>query len=166
MIEKQIGRQVKCLRTDNGLEFCFDEFNTLYKKEGIVRHRIVRHTPQQNGVAKRMNRTLMEKVKCMLFNAQLPKSFWAKAASTTCYLIHRSPSIAIEKNTPQEVWYGSPLTYSALKIFGCPAYVDVGKKLEPKSLKYIFLGYKSGVKGYKLWCSETKKLVISIDVRV
>ena len=45
MIEKQTGRQVKCLHTNNGLEFCFDEFNTLCKKEGIVRHRIVRHTP-------------------------------------------------------------------------------------------------------------------------
>ena len=60
---------MKCLRTDNGLEFCFDEFNTLCKKEGIVRHRTVRHTPQQNSVAERMNRTLMEKVRCMLSNA-------------------------------------------------------------------------------------------------
>ena len=87
---------MKCLRTDNGLEFCSDEFNTLCKKEGIVRHR----TPQQNGVVKRMNRTLMEKVRCILSNAQLSKSFWAKAASTTCYLINRSPSVAIEKKTP------------------------------------------------------------------
>ena len=45
MIEKKTGRQVKCLRTDNGLEFCSDEFNTLFKKGGIVRHRTVRHTP-------------------------------------------------------------------------------------------------------------------------
>ena len=68
MIEKQTGRQVKCLCNDNGLEFCSDEFNTLYKKEGIVRNRTVRHTPQHNGVAEHMNRTLMEKVRCMLFN--------------------------------------------------------------------------------------------------
>ena len=75
MIEKQTRRQVKCLRTNNGLEFCSDEFNTLCKKEGIVRHRTVRHMPQQNGVAERMNRTLMKKVRCMLSNAQLPKFF-------------------------------------------------------------------------------------------
>ena len=75
MIKKQTGRRVKCLRTDNGLEFCSNEFNTLCKKEGNVRHRTVRHTPQYNGVAERMNRTLMEKVKCMLSNAQLSKSF-------------------------------------------------------------------------------------------
>ena len=75
MIKKKAGRQVKCLCTDNRLEFCFDKFNTLCKKEGIVRHRTVHHTPQHNGVAERMNRTLMENVKCMLSNAPLSKSF-------------------------------------------------------------------------------------------
>ena len=69
MIEKQSGRQVKCLRTDNGLEFCSDEFNAFYKKKGIIRHHTVNHTPQKNGVVERMNRTLMEKVRCMLSNA-------------------------------------------------------------------------------------------------
>ena len=97
MIEKKTGRLVKCLRIDNGLEFCYGEFNTLCKKEGIFRHRAICHTPQQNGVAERMNRTLMENVKFMLSNAQLPKSFWAKAAFTASYLINRSPSVAIEK---------------------------------------------------------------------
>ena len=91
---------MKCLRIDNGLEFCSDEFNTLCKKEGIVRHRIVRHTPQQNGVANHMNRTLMEKVGCMLSNAQSSKSFWAQVISTICYLINYSPSVSIEKKTP------------------------------------------------------------------
>ncbi|KAG8483260.1 hypothetical protein CXB51_022251 [Gossypium anomalum] len=101
------GKQIKYLRTDNGLEFCSDEFNRLCKSEGIVRHLTVRHTPQQNGVAERMNRTIMEK----------------KPASTACFLINRSPSVAIEKKTPQEVWSGNPANYSDLKIFGCPADV-------------------------------------------
>ena len=106
---------------------------TLCMKKGIVRHHTVRHTPQHNGVAERMNRTLMEKVKCMLSNAQLPKSFWAEATSTACYLINRSPSVAIEKKTLQEVWFGSPPTYSDLKIFRCPAYAHVDNgKLEPR----------------------------------
>ena len=94
----------------------------------------------------------MEKVRCMLSNAQLLKSFWAEVASTACYLINHSPSLAIEKKTPQEVWSSSPATYSYLKIFGCPAYAHVDNgNLEPKLVKCIFLGYKSGVKGYKLW---------------
>ena len=101
----------------------------------------------------------------MLSISQLPKTFCLEAASTTCYLINRSPSVSIEKKTPQELWFGSPATYSDLKIFGCHAYAQVvNGKLEPRSVKCIFLGYKSGVKGYKLWCLETKKLVINIDM--
>ncbi|KAG8491252.1 hypothetical protein CXB51_014428 [Gossypium anomalum] len=115
---RKTGKQIKYLRTDNGLEFCSNEFNRLCKSEGIVRHLTVRHTPQQNGIAERMNRTIVEKVRCMLSNANLPKSFWTEAASTVCFLINRSPSVAIEKKTPQEVWSGNPANYSDLKIFG------------------------------------------------
>lgn len=125
MIEKQKGKQVKYLRTDNGLEFCSNEFNVLCKSEGIVRHLTVPYTPQQNGVAERMNRTIMEKVRCMLSNAHLPKSFWAEVAATTCFLINRSPSTAIEKKTPKEVWSGTPANYSDLNIFCCPTYTHV-----------------------------------------
>ena len=96
MIEKQIGKQVKCFHTNNGLEFCYDELNVLCKLEGIVRLHTIHHTPQQNGVAERMNRTLIEKVCCMLSNVGWPKSFWVEVASTTCFLINRSPSTAIE----------------------------------------------------------------------
>ena len=77
MVEKHTGKQVKRLRTDNGLEFCSSDFDLLFKSEGIVRHLTVPRTPQQNGVAERMNRTIMEKVRCMLSNSRLPKSFWA-----------------------------------------------------------------------------------------
>ena len=95
----------------------------------------------------------------------MSKSFWVEIRSTACYLINSSPSVSIEKKTPQEVWSGSPPTYSDLKIFGCPTYAHVDNgKLKPISMKCIFLGYKSGVKGYKLWCPETKKLVIRKDV--
>ncbi|KAG8481133.1 hypothetical protein CXB51_025928 [Gossypium anomalum] len=83
------------------------------------------------STAKRCCRTneqmIMEKVRCMLSNANLPKSFWAKAASTACFLINRSPSVAIEKKTPQEVWSGNPANYSDLKIFGCPAKVVISR---------------------------------------
>ncbi|KAG8482597.1 hypothetical protein CXB51_024457 [Gossypium anomalum] len=67
--------------------------------------------------------------------------------------------------TPQEVWSGNPVNYYDLKIFGCPAYAHVDNgKLEPRSIKCVFLGYKAGVKGYKLWCPENRKVVISRDV--
>ena len=90
MIEKHTGKQVKRLCTDNDQEFSSYEFNALCKSEGIVRHHTVHHTPQQNGVTERMNKTLMEKARCMLSNVGLPKSFWAEVASTTCFIINLS----------------------------------------------------------------------------
>ena len=101
----------------------------------------------------------------MLSNSKLPKSFWAEAASTACYVINRSPSRAIEKKTPYELWSGKPADYTHLKPFGCPAYARVDNgKLEPRAIKCIFLGYNPGVKGYKLWSSDLKKVIISRDV--
>ncbi|KAG8478904.1 hypothetical protein CXB51_028750 [Gossypium anomalum] len=112
---RKTGKKIKYLRTDNGLEFCSDEFNRLCKSEGIMTHLTVRHTPQQNSIVERMNRTIIEKVRCMLSNANLLKSFWAEAASTACFLINRSPSVAIEKKTPQENRVASSPQYSIAK---------------------------------------------------
>lgn len=81
------------------------------------------------------------------------------------YLINRSVSTAIGKKTAQEVWFGSPANYSFLKIFGCPAYVHVNNgKLEPWSIKCIFLGFKLGIKGYKLYHPEDWKIIFNRDV--
>ena len=71
LIEKQTGKQIRRLRTDNGLEFCGGDFNRFCEAEGISRHSTVVKTPQQNGVAERMNRTLLERARCMLSNAEL-----------------------------------------------------------------------------------------------
>ena len=79
------------------------------------------------------------------------RRFWAEGASTACYLINRSPSIAIDKKTPIEVWFGSPAHYSQLRVFGCTAYAHVdNSKLDPRVIKCVFFGYKFGVKDYKL----------------
>jgi transposase InsO family protein len=73
MVETQTGRKIKKLRSDNGGEYKSDPFLQVCQEEGIVRHFTVAGTPQQNGVAERMNRTLVEKVRCMLSNAGLTK---------------------------------------------------------------------------------------------
>jgi transposase InsO family protein len=150
MIERQIDRKVKVLRTDNGGEFCSAAFNDYCRQEGIVRHHTIPYT-QQNGVAERMNKTIISKARCMLSNAKMNTRFWTEAASTTCFLINRSSSIPLNKKTPIEVWSGTPVDYSQLKVFGCTAYALVdNRKLEPRAIKCLFLGYGSGVKGYKL----------------
>ncbi|KAH9728536.1 hypothetical protein KPL70_009073 [Citrus sinensis] len=167
LIETQTNRKVRRVRTDKGLEFCNKQFDDLCEKGGIQRHKTVRHTLQQNGLAERMNRTLMEKVRCMLFHSKLPKTLWAEALCTACYLINRCPSTAIELKTPYEVWSGKLADYTQLRIFGCTAYAHIKQgKLEPRALKCAFLGYPSGTKGYKLWCVDFKppKCIISRDV--
>ena len=93
--------------------------------EGITRHFTVKGTPQQNGIAERMNRTLAKRVRCMRLNAGLFKVFWVETINTANFIINRSPSLAIDFKIPEEVWSGRPVDYSILKIFGCPAYVHM-----------------------------------------
>ena len=79
--------------------------------------------------------------------------------------MNRSPTTSIELKTPEEVWSGKPADYSNLRVFGCPAYAHVNEgKLEPRSKKCVFVGYPENVKGYKLWCPESSKFLISRDV--
>ena len=87
---------MKYLCTDNGGEYTSNEFKSNYSEKGIGHEKIVPSTPQKNGVAERMNRTIVENVKCMLRITNLPKSFWCDAIQTACYLINRSPSIPLE----------------------------------------------------------------------
>ncbi|GJS64523.1 retrotransposon protein, putative, ty1-copia subclass [Tanacetum coccineum] len=167
LVENQTGRTVKKLRTDNGLEFCNREFEQLCIESGIARHLTVAGTPQQNGVAERMNITLMDKVRYLLIQSGLPKTFWAEATCTAAYLINRSPSTAIEKKTPMEMWSGHPSDYGMLRIFGCVAYPhDKQGKLEPRAIKCVLLGYPEGVKGYRLYRldGESPKIVTSRNV--
>ena len=113
------------LRIDNGLEFVLEQFNEFCRKRGIKRHRTMAYTPQQNGLAERMNRTLLEHVRCMLLGAGLSKSFWGEAVSTTTYLINRCPSTWIDLKTHMEVWSGRPIDYSNLKVFRALAFAHV-----------------------------------------
>jgi hypothetical protein len=99
------------------MEFCGGEFNRFYKDEGIARHCTVSHTPQQNGVTERMNRTLLERMRCLLSNAGLSRDFWAEVVNIACYLVNRSPSTSIDCKTPYEVWFGTPIDYSFFKNF-------------------------------------------------
>ncbi|GKA29413.1 retrovirus-related pol polyprotein from transposon TNT 1-94 [Tanacetum coccineum] len=95
MMGTQTCREIKHLRTDNGGEYKNDIFTKFYKDEGNVKHFTVRHTPQQNRVVERMNRTLLEKVQSMLSNARLGKEFWAEAVTYVCHLVNHFQSTVI-----------------------------------------------------------------------
>lgn len=104
MVKKQTSCQIKCLRTDNGLEFCAEEFNNFCKEHGILRHRTVRYTPQQNGV----NKTILERVRSLLSDAILPEKFWAEATSYIVYTLNRCPHASLNFLTPEEKWSKHP----------------------------------------------------------
>ena len=95
LVETSSGCKLKTLRSDNGGEYTSAEFTAYLKKEGVRHELTVPKTPQQNGVAERMNRTLVESVRSMLSDAKLPKKFWAEALSTAVYLRNRSHILRI-----------------------------------------------------------------------
>ncbi|KAK4327573.1 hypothetical protein Pmani_001980 [Petrolisthes manimaculis] len=123
---------------------------------------------EQNGVSERMNRTLVEQIRAMLIDSGLPHRFWAEALSTACYLKNRSPARALNGKTPCQALMGKKPTVHHLRVFGCVCYAHVSKderrKLDPKSVKCIFLGYGSEVKGYRLFDLEKKRILNSRDV--
>eukprot|EP00253_Pinus_taeda_P032217 PITA_32217 len=117
-----------------------------------------------------MNKTLMERARSML-SVGLGQELWAKVMETTCYLVNRSPSSALEDMTPQEVRTGKKPSLSHMKVFGCDAYVHVPKeqrtKLDSKSEKCMFIGYKDGLKGLEeeLEDEEPQTLVVRRSIR-
>lgn len=121
--------------------------------KGIQIEFTVRYTPQQNGVAERLNRTILEKVRCLLLGSKMQKSFWSEAVRTSVYLINRSPTSALNGEVPTHLWYGNSINYKKLKVFGCVAYLKipkelVGGKFESRTEKCLMMGYCAN--GYRL----------------
>ena len=95
-VELEKSRSVKCLRTDNSLEYLSIEFDVFCKEKGMKRHKTVPCNPQQNGVVERMNRTILERVRCLLLRSSLSSKFWGAAVYTAAYLINKCPAIALK----------------------------------------------------------------------
>ena len=164
--ERYTGFSVKTLRTDGGGEYIHDQFNTYLLTMGIERQVTVARTPQQNGVAERANRTIMEAARAMLRAAGLPLSFWEYAVMAAVYLRNRSPTKALTDATPYEAWRGDK---SHLRVFDCRAYMHVDKtkrsKLQPRSIPVVFVGYAAEAKAWLVYDPvSSKKTHLSRDV--
>ena len=127
------------------------------------------HSLQQNGVAERMNRTLIESARSMIAHAALPNLYWAEATSTATHIRNRMPTAAIKENkTLYERWYGKKPDVSRLRAFGCIVYADVRdkdrQKLDKKVKKMRFAGYSLTSNGYRLFDEMSRKLFIRRDV--
>ena len=126
-MERNTRRKIKVIYSDNGKEYTSDPLLQLCR-EGIERHFTVRKTLQQNGVDEKIKKILLEKVRCMLSNARLSKSFWAEALAYAFHLINMLSSSVIEGKTPLKVWSGKVSSdYDLLRLFGYPA-ITISKK--------------------------------------
>ena len=167
-IENQSGRKIKMFYCDGGGEYNSTEFNNLLIKSGIIKHSTAPYSPQQNGMAERWNRTVIEKARAMLLHAGLDYKFWADAVHTANFLRNRTPTNKNCNTTPYEKFFGHKPTAKFLRVFGsnCWALTPDNKrwKMEPKSKPFIFVGYSNTIKGYRVYDPNTNKEYVRRDV--
>ncbi|CAL9013295.1 unnamed protein product [Prunus brigantina] len=170
MIHTQYNSKIKVFRSNNGGEYINSGLKTYFSDHGIIHQRSCSYTPQQNGVAERKNRLLLEVARSLLLSMSVPKSYWGEAVLTAAYLINRMPSQVLKFQTPLQVFTAacSPSTVNHLppRVFGFISFVHLhhSGKLDPHSLKCIFLGYSATQKGYKCYHPPSKKFFVTRDV--
>ena len=134
------------IRSDNGGEYFSNSFRDFLKENGVLQQSSIPYTPQQNGVAERMNRTLQECIRSMLTEAQLSKKYWGYALKCAVFIRNQCISTSTKRKAPSELLNGTPPKLNELHVFGCICYVHVQKekrlKLDARAIKCIFLGYR------------------------
>lgn len=168
LAENSTGKKLKALRTDRGSEYVNKAFEAFLAENGIRHDKTAPYTPQQNGVAERANRTIMESARSMLHHRDLPSHLWGEAVATAVLIKNMSPTKSLTNSTPAEAWTGRKPNASYLRVFGCKAFAHVPdvkrKKLEPKSIECVFVGYDMASKAYRLYHPTTRTIMISRDV--
>ncbi|GKE30651.1 putative ribonuclease H-like domain-containing protein, partial [Tanacetum coccineum] len=163
-IENQINHKVKIIRCDNRTEFKNNDMNQFCKMKGIKREFSVARTPQQNGVAERKNRTLIEAARTMLADSLLPTIFWAEAVSTACYVQNRVLVTKPHNKTPYELLHGRPPSISFMRPFGCPVTIlntlDPLGKFDEKADEGFFIGYSINSKAFRVFNTRTKEITV------
>ncbi|GJT77063.1 ribonuclease H-like domain-containing protein [Tanacetum coccineum] len=133
---------------------------SVLKMKGIKREFSVARTPQQNGVAKRKNRTLIEAARTMLADSKLPTTFWAEAVNTACYVQNRVLVIKPHNKTPYEFFLGRKPALSFMRPFGCPITIlntiDHLGKFNGKADEGFFVGYFTNSKAFRVFNSRTR----------
>ncbi|GKB72170.1 putative ribonuclease H-like domain-containing protein [Tanacetum coccineum] len=142
-IENLVDKKVKIIRSDNGTEFKNKVMDDFCREKGIKREYSIARTPQQNGVAERRNRTLIEAARTMLADSKLPTTFWAKAVSTACYL-------------------------SFMRPFGCHVTIlntlDSLGKFDGKSDEGFFVGYSLSSKAFRVYNTRTRRVEENLHI--
>ncbi|KAK1414965.1 hypothetical protein QVD17_30731 [Tagetes erecta] len=168
-VENQLDCKVKTLRSDNGTEFKNSNVDLFCAEKGIARQYSAPRTPQQNGVAERKNRTLIEAARSMLADAKIPITFWDEAIATACFVQNRTLLVQDKNKTSYELLFIRKPNISYLKAFGCPVSIlNLNahlRKFESKSDDGFFLGYSSVSKAYRVFNSKTNVVIETINVK-
>ena len=168
-VENQLNSKIKILKSDNGGEYTSNAFKHFCASHGITHQFSCPHTPQQNGVAERKHRHIVECALTLLSHSQLSPIFWSYAVSTEVHLINRLPTPTLHNSTPWEVLFKSKLDLTYLRTFGCICFPLLksynAHKLLPHTSLCIFLGYPAHSKGYICQDPVTSQVYISRHVR-
>jgi len=136
--------------------------DVIFKRAGIRRRLTTTYTPQQNGVAERKNRTLIEAARCLLIQSGLPPSFWAEAISTANYVKNRCISRSTDGSTPYELWNGRLPVVKHLKTFGERVFFlnksPNKSKFEARGIEGLVVGYSTISKAYRVWVQVNERL--------
>ncbi|GJV11632.1 putative ribonuclease H-like domain-containing protein [Tanacetum coccineum] len=167
-VENLIDQRVKVIRCDNGTEFKNKEMNQFCERKGIKREFSVARTPQQNGVAERKNRTLIEDARTMLADSKLPTTFWAEAVNTACYVQNRVLVTKPHNKTPYELFLGRKPALGFMRPFGCPVTIlntiDHLGKFDGKADEGFFVGYSINRSGPN-WLFDINALTKSMNYK-
>nr|GFA88234.1 putative ribonuclease H-like domain-containing protein [Tanacetum cinerariifolium] len=159
-VENLMNLRVKVIICDNGTEFKNKEMNQFCEVKGLMRQCSVARTPQQNGVAKRRNRTLIEAARTMLTDLKLLSTFWAEAVNTACYVQNRVLVTKPHNKTPYELFHGRTPFISFLRPFGCPVTIlntiDHLGKFDGKADEGFFVGYSLNSKAFRVFNSRSR----------
>ena len=163
--ENATGQRIQVLRDDKGGEYSSGEFDRFLADTGIRREHSIRDTPQQLGVAERLNRTLDEGITTLLSQSGLSRIWWEDAANHFLYGKMRFPSSVTAPDTPYSLFYGKQGSVDRLRPFGCLAYVHRQKDqrgvFESHAAQCILIGYPIDYKGWRFWDPEARKEIIS-----
>ncbi|GJT81790.1 putative ribonuclease H-like domain-containing protein [Tanacetum coccineum] len=168
-IENLVDHKVKVIRCDNRTEFKNREMNYFCKIKGNLRQFSVARTPQQNRVAERRNRTLIEAARTMLANSKLPTTFWAEVVNTTFYVQNRVLVVKPHNKTPYELFHGRTPTLSFMRLFGCLVTIlitiDHLGKFDGKADEGFFVGYSLNSKAFRVFNSRTRIVKKNLHIR-
>lgn len=167
-VEKESSVKLMGLRTDRGGEFTSQQFTNFCSQEGIRRQLTAPYSPQQNGVAERSNRSILEVTRSLLKTMKVPDTLWGEAVRHAVYILNRIPTKGVKSMTPYEGLKGNKPTLHHLKVFGCVRYVkkptNQVTKLSNRSTPMVYLGVEPGSKAYRMFNPRENKLAVARDV--